>query len=70
MVWCGLMVFQNFLLLELSLIFQFPKDFLQQINFSGNLERDNNDDKTQMFIILEEVKEIIFDFSQWTLKVL
>ena len=64
------MVFQNFLLLELSLIFQFPKDFLQQINFSGNLERDNNDDKTQMFIILEEVKEIIFDFSQWTLKVL
>ena len=35
---------------------------MQQINFSGNLERDNNDDKTQMFIILEEVKEIIFIF--------
>lgn len=43
---------------------------MRQINFSGNLERDNNDDKTQMFIILGEVKEIIFDFSQWAVKVL
>ena len=28
MVWCSLTAFRNFLLLESSLIFQFPKDFL------------------------------------------
>ena len=39
----------------------------QEINLTGNLERDGN---TMIFFIIEEVKEIILGFSQGTLKVL
>ena len=40
---------------------------MQQINFTGNLERDNG---AIMFLIIEEAKETIFDFLQGTVKVL
>ena len=40
---------------------------IQQINFTGNLERDGN---TKMFCIIEEVKETILDFSKRTMNVL
>ena len=38
----------------------------QQINFTGNSDRDGN---TTMFFIIEETKETILDFSQGTVKV-
>ena len=40
---------------------------IQQINFTANLGRAGN---TTMFIITEEAKEIVLDFSQGTVKVL
>ena len=40
---------------------------IQQIDFTGNLERDGN---TQMFFIIEEAKETVLDFSKGTVKVL
>ena len=40
---------------------------IQQIIFTGNLERDGN---TQMFFIIEEVKETVSDFSKVTVNVL
>ena len=40
---------------------------LQQINFSGNLDRSGN---TTMFLIIEEAKKIILDFSRGTVRVL
>ena len=40
---------------------------MQQINFIGNLQRDEN---TQMFFIVEEVKETLLDFSKGEVKVL
>ena len=40
---------------------------IQQINFTANLNRDQN---TAMFFIIEEAKETIFEFSQGTVKVL
>ena len=40
---------------------------IQQINFTGNLERAGN---TRVYFILEEEKETILDFSQGTVKVL
>ena len=40
---------------------------LQQINFTGNLGGVNN---RVIFIIIEEAKEIILDFSRGTVKVL
>ena len=39
----------------------------QQINFTGNLDRDGN---TRFYFILEGAKETIFEFSQGTVKVL
>ena len=36
---------------------------IQQINFTGNLDRPNN---TRFYFILEEEKETIFEFSQGT----
>ena len=39
----------------------------QQINFTANLDRDGN---ARHYLILEEVKETIFEFSQETVKVL
>ena len=40
---------------------------IQQISFSGNLNRNRN---TTMFFIIEETKKSILDFSQGTDKVL
>ena len=42
---------------------------IQQINFTGNLERDRNAN-TIIFFIIEEAKENVLDFSQGTVKVL
>ena len=39
----------------------------QQINFTSNLDREDN---TRIYFILEEAKEGILDFSQGTVKVL
>ena len=40
---------------------------MQQINFIRNLQRDEN---TQMFFIMEKVKETLLDFSKGEVKVL
>ena len=40
---------------------------IQQINFTANLDRENN---TRFYFILEEAKETVFEFSQGTVKVL
>ena len=40
---------------------------IQQINFTANLDRAGN---TTKFFIIEEAKEIIYEFSQGTVKVL
>ena len=39
---------------------------IQQINFTANLDRAN----TRIYLILEEAKETIFEFSHGTVKVL
>ena len=44
---------------------------IRQINFTENLNQDEDvNDNTIMFFIIEEVKEIILDFSQGNVKVL
>ena len=40
---------------------------IQQINFTINLDRENN---TRFHFILEEAKETVFKFSQETVKAL
>ena len=40
---------------------------MQQINFTGNLRGTDN---RIMFVIIQEVKKTILDFSQGTVKVL
>ena len=40
---------------------------IQQINFTANLDRVGN---TTMFLIIEEAKETVLEFSQGTIKVL
>ena len=40
---------------------------IQQINFTANLDRAGN---TTIFFIIEQEKEIIFEFSQGTVKIL
>ena len=40
---------------------------IQQINFTANLDRENN---MRFYFILEEPKETVFEFSQGTVKVL
>ena len=40
---------------------------IQQINFTANLDRDDN---TRIYFIFEEAKETILGFSQGTVKVL
>ena len=42
---------------------------IQNVNFTGNLERGGNAN-TIMFLIIEEAKETVLDFSQGTVKVL
>ena len=39
---------------------------IQQINFTGNLAREGNENT--MFFIIGKVKETILDFSQWTVQ--
>ena len=39
---------------------------IQQINFTANLDRAGN---TTMFFIIEEAKEIVFEFSQGTVNI-
>ena len=40
---------------------------IQQINFTANLDRAEN---TRLYLILEEAKETVFEFSQGTVKLL
>ena len=40
---------------------------IQQINFTANLDREEN---TRIYFILEGAKETIFEFPQGTIKVL
>ena len=40
---------------------------IQQINFTANLDREDN---TKFYFILEEAKETVFEVSQGTVKVL
>ena len=40
---------------------------IQQINFTANLDRAGN---TRFYLILEDAKETIFEFSQGAVKVL
>ena len=42
----------------------------QQINFTANLVRGDDDTNKRIYFILEEAKETILDFSQGTVKVL
>ena len=39
---------------------------IQQINFTGNLDRTEN---TTIFFVMEQAKETIFEFSQGTVRV-
>ena len=43
---------------------------IQHISFTGDLKLDNDDGKPLMFFVLEEVKNVIYDFLQRTVKVL
>ena len=40
---------------------------IPQINFTANLNRENN---ARLYFILEEAKETVFEFSQGTVNVL
>ena len=40
---------------------------IQQISFTANLDRVGN---TRIYVVLEEAKETVLDFSQGTVKVL
>ena len=40
---------------------------IQQIDFTANLDRAGN---TAMFVVIEEAKETVLDFSEGTVKVL
>ena len=42
---------------------------MQQINFTGNLERDKNEN-TVIFFIIKESEETVLEFSERTVKVL
>ena len=61
---------ENYQLNEIDLNKQHTLDVdpnaIQQINFTGNLERAEN---TTMFFVIKEIKEIL-DFPQGTVKVL
>ena len=43
---------------------------IQQISFTGNLDRLDRRGITQMFFIIEKTKETVLDFSKGTVKVL
>ena len=42
----------------------------QQINFTANLDRGDEDTHTRIYFILEEARETKLEFSQGTLKIL
>ena len=42
-------------------------EVIQQINFTANLDRGGD---TRFYFILQEAKEIVFEFSKGTVKVL
>ena len=44
-----------------------PRAIQQQINFTANLETEQN---TTMFFIVEQAKETVLDFWQGTVKIL
>ena len=48
-------------------VLDFDTKAIQQINFTGNLDRAGN---TRVYFILEEAKETVLDFSQGIVKVL
>ena len=48
-------------------VLDFDPKAIQQINFTGNLDRAGN---TRVYFILEEAKETVLDFSQGIAKVL
>ena len=48
-------------------VLDFDPKAIQQVNFTGNLDRAGN---TRVYFILEEAKETVLDFSQGILKVL
>ena len=62
---------ENYKIIAIDLSWQNELDSdsrpIQQINFTANLDRAGN---TTIFIIIEEAKETIFEFSQGTVKVL
>ena len=41
---------------------------MQQISFTGNLEREENSNIT-MFFLIEEAEETVLDFSRGTVKI-
>ena len=43
---------------------------IQQIIYIANIDRENDDDTTRIYFILEKAKETILDFSQGSVKVL
>ena len=48
-------------------VFDADSRTIQQINFTANLDKDEN---TTMLFIIEEAKETVLDVSQGTVKVL
>ena len=62
---------ENYIMIAVDLSKQRSLDFdpkaIQQINFTGNLDRAGN---TRVYFILEEVKDTVLDFSQGTVKIL
>ena len=48
-------------------VLEFDPKAIQQINFTGNLDRAGN---TRVYFILEEAKETVLDFSQGIVKIL
>ena len=61
---------KNYKMIAIDLIKQQALDAdpraIQQINFTANLDREEN---TRFYFILEEAKETDFEFSQGTVKV-
>ena len=48
-------------------VLDFDPKAIQQINFTGNLDRAGN---ARVYFILEEAKETVLDFSQRMVKIL
>ena len=72
MLFVGLYWFQKYyktIAIDLSKQQEFDADAkaIQHINFTGNLDQARN---TKMFFIIEEIKEIILDFSKVTVRIL